>query len=93
MKKPLITTPTPTKATLGALQQAAHICHTVITGPTHEVIARRAYDIYLKTGRKQGQCKQNWQQAEQALSDQLEAVQPGPSFSSEASAISATVTR
>ena len=38
--------------------------------PTHDDIARRAYDIYVKTGWKQGQCKQNWQQAEQSLHDQ-----------------------
>lgn len=57
------------------------ICHSVVKGPTHEVIARRAYDIYLQTGRKQGQCKQNWQQAEQSLHDQLEAVHAAPKFS------------
>ena len=37
--------------------------------PTHEQIAYQAYDIYVKTGRKSGQCKQNWQQAEEALRD------------------------
>jgi hypothetical protein len=37
------------------------------TKPTHDAVALRAYDIYVKTGRKQGQCKQNWQQAETEL--------------------------
>jgi len=36
--------------------------------PTHDDIARRAYDIYLGNGCKQGHCKQNWRQAEQELS-------------------------
>ena len=35
--------------------------------PSHDEIARRAYDIYLKTGSKQGRCKQNWLQAENEL--------------------------
>ena len=39
----------------------------VIPIPTHAEIARRAYEIYIKTGRIQGQCKQNWQHAEHDL--------------------------
>ena len=39
----------------------------VIAMPTHDDIANRAYDIYLKSGRKQGQCEQNWHQAELEL--------------------------
>jgi hypothetical protein len=35
--------------------------------PSHDDIARRAYEIYVKRGRQQGQCKQNWRQAEQDL--------------------------
>ena len=35
--------------------------------PSHEDIARRAYDIYVKKGRPQGQCRQNWREAEQEL--------------------------
>jgi hypothetical protein len=37
------------------------------TSLTHDNIAHRAYDIYVKGGSKQGQCKQNWQQAEHEL--------------------------
>jgi len=39
----------------------------VVTLPTHEDIAKRAYAIYLKTGRPQGHCQQNWHQAEHEL--------------------------
>jgi hypothetical protein len=35
--------------------------------PTHNDIAKRAYDIYVKSGCKQGHCKQNWHQAEHDL--------------------------
>ncbi len=38
--------------------------------PTHEEIAKRAYEIYEKTGHTQGQCKQNWNAAKQSLHDQ-----------------------
>ena len=34
---------------------------------THEAIAAEAYAIYQKTGNKQGQCTQNWKQAEEFL--------------------------
>ena len=37
------------------------------TAPTHEAIAHRAYDIYVKSGSTKGHCKQNWQQAEQSF--------------------------
>jgi hypothetical protein len=35
--------------------------------PSHDAIAHRAYDIYVKAGSTQGHCKQNWQQAEREL--------------------------
>ena len=53
-----------------AAQQTSNAAHTAVAAaamPTHDDIAKRAFDIYVKTGRRQGQCKQNWQQAEQAL--------------------------
>ena len=34
---------------------------------THADIAQRAYDLYAESGYRQGQCKQNWQQAEKDL--------------------------
>jgi hypothetical protein len=41
--------------------------------PSHDQIARRAHDIYIKKGRQPGQCKQNWHQAEQELQSQGQA--------------------
>ena len=38
--------------------------------PSHEDIARRAYEIYVKKGRQQGQCQQDWLQAERELRKQ-----------------------
>jgi hypothetical protein len=35
--------------------------------PTHAQIAARAYEIYVKKGRPQGQCESNWLQAEKEL--------------------------
>jgi hypothetical protein len=35
--------------------------------PTHEEIAKRAYEIYVKNGCRQGQSEQNWLQAEQEM--------------------------
>jgi len=40
------------------------------TAPTHAEIAVRAYDIYLKTGRRHGQCTRNWFLAERSLREQ-----------------------
>ena len=37
------------------------------SGPSHEVIAKHAYAIYLKNGKQQGHCAQDWQQAEKEL--------------------------
>ena len=34
---------------------------------THDDIAKRAHEIYIKNGCPQGQCEQNWQQAEHEL--------------------------
>lgn len=37
--------------------------------PTHDDIARCAYDLYDKRSRQEGQCEQNWLQAERDLRD------------------------
>lgn len=37
---------------------------------THEQIAERAYDIYVKNGRHEDQCQKNWAQAENDLHHQ-----------------------
>jgi len=72
MNKPLTSSHTQTAIATAPGHTVAHAC-SCVNGPTHEDIANRAYDIYLKNGRKQGQCKQNWQQAEQSLRDQNQA--------------------
>ena len=42
--------------------------------PTHDDIARRAYEIYLRNGRRQGKSEQNWLQAEKELrNEKIEA--------------------
>ncbi len=37
------------------------------SGPTHEQIARRAYEIYLARGGQHGNHEQDWHQAEREL--------------------------
>jgi hypothetical protein len=37
------------------------------TPPTHEQIARRAYDIYIAHGRTDGRSEMDWRQAEEEL--------------------------
>ena len=37
---------------------------------THGQVAERAYDIYVQNGRQEGQCRQNWEQAENDLHHQ-----------------------
>jgi hypothetical protein len=44
------------------------------TKPTIEDIAKRAYEIYIEKGCQQGQCEQNWKQAEQELTKGLKVV-------------------
>jgi hypothetical protein len=41
--------------------------------PSHDDIAQRAFDIYVKKGRPQGQCQQNWREAEQELNIENQA--------------------
>ncbi len=45
---------------------------TACSSPTHDDIARRAYEIYIASGQKNGHCTQNWHRAEQALRDQFQ---------------------
>ena len=44
-----------------------------LPAPAHDDIAQRAFDIYDKNGRQEGQCQQNWQQAEQELQHEGQA--------------------
>ena len=43
--------------------------------PAHKDIAKRAYEIYVKNGCRQGQSEKNWYQAEQELKNQDEWLQ------------------
>lgn len=57
-----------------AMARKSHEHGRDVIPPTQDEIAVRAYDIYVKNGRKEGQCKQNWERAEhelQTAADQL----------------------
>jgi hypothetical protein len=45
------------------------------TKPTHDDVARKAYSIYLKEGRPQGNGKENWLEAEK-----LNCITPTPTI-------------
>ncbi|MGE5294725.1 MAG: DUF2934 domain-containing protein [Solirubrobacterales bacterium] len=47
------------------------------TGLAHEDIAKRAYEIYVETGRRQDQSEQNWLRAEQELKNRQNWLQAG----------------
>ena len=52
------------------IQADAACCAPVLrTVITHEDIAQRAHDIYVRNGFQQGQSDENWQQAERDLRD------------------------
>jgi len=42
-------------------------------GPTHEEIARRAYEIYLRAGCQNGKAVEQWLAAERELNDEYAA--------------------
>jgi len=46
---------------------SANTAAPVRTGPTHEQIARRAYEIFLARGGQSGNPEQDWHQAEREL--------------------------
>ncbi len=45
-----------------------------VTGPTHEVIAKRAYEKWVKRGRPQGTHLQDWLEAEMELKKEFAAM-------------------
>jgi hypothetical protein len=65
---------TKSKATqMSTMQQAHKAPHpgSVATAMlTHKDISKRAYEIYVENGCRQGQSEQNWLQAEQELKNQ-----------------------
>ena len=46
---------------------ALHRGPIAVATPSHEDIARRAYEIHVAHGRRQGQSEQDWLQAEEEL--------------------------
>jgi hypothetical protein len=42
--------------------------------PTNQDIAKRAYEIYVEKGCQQGQCEENWKQAERELKKGLKII-------------------
>jgi hypothetical protein len=42
-----------------------------VLAPTHEQIARRAYELYLERGEKAGDAREDWVIAENELSKEL----------------------
>ena len=67
---------TKSKATqMSDMQQAHKAPHprlVATTMLTHEDISKRAYEIYVENGCKEGQSEQNWLQAEQELKNREE---------------------
>ena len=67
---------TKSKATqMSDMQQAhktPHAGQVATTMLTHEDISKRAYEIYVENGCKEGQSEQNWLQAEQELKNREE---------------------
>lgn len=67
-KLPQMPAPLPPKAAPVSMSQQIHNLprpRPTAAAPTHEDIARRAYEIYLEKGCPPGQCEENWLQAEQ----------------------------
>jgi hypothetical protein len=65
MSNPQTNSPTP------VLDHAARIDGTTLpSAVSHDEVARRAHEIYLKTGSIGGQCSNNWNQAERELKDE-----------------------
>jgi hypothetical protein len=42
-----------------------------VLAPTHEQIARRAYELYLERGEQTGDAREDWLTAENELSEEL----------------------
>ncbi|MGH7142691.1 MAG: DUF2934 domain-containing protein [Planctomycetota bacterium] len=43
------------------------------TGPSHETIAKRAYELYEESGCQNGRCLDHWLQAEQDLAPKVKS--------------------
>ena len=62
-----------TESNIQVLKEAlAHQGTTATQAPTHDAIAKRAYEIYAQHGHQKGHCNQHWQQAEKDLKHQAQ---------------------
>ena len=59
---------------------------TDISGPSHEQIARRAYELWEERGRPHGSDEEDWHRAEHELQHQPDAPADTPSAAKEMSA-------
>ena len=57
------------KSKAGGGKRAKKFEQAAVVLPSHEEIAARAYEIWLKKGRPQGQDVQNWNEATRELAD------------------------
>jgi len=57
------------KSSAGSGKRAKKFEQIDVVMPTHEEIAARAYEIWLRKGRPQGQDVQNWNDAVRELAD------------------------
>jgi len=73
MYRPLSMTQTQATGGLFALHLTPNRSAPAASGPTQEAIARRAYDLYLRSNRQPGHCQENWYRAEQSLRNEAYA--------------------
>jgi len=73
MNKPMLSSQARSVAEIPQHHTTAHPSPCVNTEATHEEIARCAYEIYVKSGRTQGQCARNWDHAEEQLREEAQA--------------------
>lgn len=52
-------------------QSAAPFCGEKTARPTQDQISTRAYELYVAGGSAKGHCKENWNQAEKELKNEL----------------------
>ena len=67
----------PSEATSGISKQNGEFYRDAgVLAPTHEAVARRAYELYLARGRSEGHDREDWLEAERQLSEATLAERP-----------------
>lgn len=67
VEEPVITATTPAKPAASAGKTAAPRPAVAKPAPTHDAIAKRAYEVWIRKGRPVGRDLENWQDAEREL--------------------------